>query len=79
MEENRLCKNIGMQIPFKFQKNQCHYSKHLSQTNSIHAKCYENYSSEYFMSIENTTLPDNNYSKNKQNHKGKITQEQSKA
>ena len=32
MEENRLCKNIGLQIPFKFQKNQRHRSKHLSQT-----------------------------------------------
>ena len=31
------------------------------------------------MSIESTTLPDNNYSKNKQNHKGRIAQEQSKA
>ena len=30
------------------------------------------------MLIKNTTLPDNNYSKNKQNHKGRITREQSR-
>ena len=73
MEENRLCKNKDCRFLSNAQNNQCHYSKHLNQTNSINAKCYENYSPECYMLIQRTTLPDNNYSKNKQNHRGRIT------
>ena len=53
-------------------------SKHLNQTNSINATCYENYLPECYMSIQNTTLPEHNYRKNKQNHKGRITRDQSR-